>query len=86
MVERVVEDEEAVMEAAVVLPQLYPTAILLLVQLLQMLERLADMLGVYRGIDPLASLLEQVEDDGIDVIVYQEISRCADLTSASTNL
>ena len=60
------------METAVVLPQFYPAAILLLVQLLQMLERLGCMLGVYRGIDPLASLLEQVEDGGIDVIVYQD--------------
>ena len=72
MVEGVVEDEEAVVEAAAVLPQLHPPAILLLVQLLQMLQRLADVLGVYRGIDTLAALLEQVEDGGVDVVVYQD--------------
>lgn len=72
MVEAVVEDEEAVMKAVIVFSDLHLTTVLLLVQLLQMYERLADVLGVYRGIDPLASLLEQVEDGGIDVIVYQD--------------
>ena len=30
------------------------------------------MLSVYGGIDTLPALLEQVEDGGIDVIVYQD--------------
>ena len=71
MIEAVVEDKEAVVEATTILLYFNRSSILLLVQLLQMCKRRTNMFRIYRCIYILPSLFKEVKDRSVDIVIYQ---------------